>query len=75
MGVACGAKPVRIRVVRILLDREEQLRHRLTKAVGGLDRDSIHLVLSRADALCAAIPPDRFDFDRAKAEVMRATKL
>jgi hypothetical protein len=50
---------------------DEQLQHRLTKAVRNLDRASIPHVLHQADALCAAIPRERYDFDRAKAGVLR----
>jgi hypothetical protein len=54
---------------------DEALTHRLTKAVGNLDHQALADVLSRADALAAAIPTDRFDFDHAKAEVLGATSL
>lgn len=58
-----------------MLFYDEQLAHRLTKAVGSLDRDAILRVLNQADALCAVIPRERYDFDRAKVDVLRTIKL
>ena len=58
-----------------LLFYDEQLQHRLTKAVGSLGRGTILRVLSQADVLRAAIPRERYDFDRAKAEVLRTVKF
>ena len=55
-----------------LLLYDEQLRHRSTKRLGGLDRESIRETLRRADALRASIPEEQFDFDLAKTDVMLA---
>lgn len=58
-----------------LLFFDGQLQHRLTKTVGTFDRDTILRVLDQADAICAAIPRENYDFDRAKADVLRTIKL
>lgn len=58
-----------------MLFYDEQLRHRLTKQVGQLDRERIADVLSRADALFGAIPEEQYNFDTAKAWVMARTDL
>lgn len=58
-----------------LLFFDGQLQHRLTKTVGTFDRDTILRVLDQADAICAAIPRENYDFDRAKAGVLRTIKL
>jgi len=58
-----------------LLFYDEELAHRLGKRVHiGLPK-VVRQILSAADRLLAAIPKERFDFDRAKAEVMGATTL
>jgi hypothetical protein len=54
---------------------DEQLTHRLSKRVATVDGAAITALLAEAGRLQAAIPADRFDFDRAKAEVMEATTL
>ena len=59
----------------LMLFYDEQLRHSLTKRVGGLNAQAITEVLSTADRLLAAIPPAKRDFDRAKADVMARTEL
>jgi hypothetical protein len=59
----------------LMLFYDEQLRHSLTKRVGGVDSQTITEVLTNADRLLAAIPPARRDFDRAKADVMVRTEL
>ena len=58
-----------------LLFYDEQLRHRLNKQVPNAVGGDVARVVEAADKLHAAIPTDRFDFDRAKQEVMRATSL
>jgi len=58
-----------------LLVFDEALRHRLSKLVPYPDRSDIPLILARAEELRAAIPPWRFNFDRAKAAVMKRTTL
>jgi hypothetical protein len=55
-----------------MLFYDEGLRHRLTKAVGGLEPQAMREVLRRADRYLATIPPERFDFDLAKRAVMEA---
>jgi hypothetical protein len=59
----------------VLLLYDEQLRHRLTKLVPYPDREDIPLLLARAAELRAAIPSWRFNFERAKAAVMKNTTL
>lgn len=59
----------------LMLFYDEQLRHSLTKQVGGLDPDAVTEVLTTADRLLAVIPETRRDFNRAKAEVMARTQL
>lgn len=58
-----------------LLFYDERLEHRLTKMVGGLDRERIGEVLRRAVELYEAIPEDQFSFEIAKARVMATTTL
>ncbi|HLZ25400.1 MAG TPA: hypothetical protein VKQ30_25030 [Ktedonobacterales bacterium] len=57
----------------LLLFYDEALRHRLSKRVPYPDRGDIPRILTRADELRAAIAPWRFDFERAKAAVMKST--
>jgi hypothetical protein len=59
----------------LLLFYDDQVRHILTKRTGGIAPDVIDEVLRTADQLLAAIPVDRRDFDRAKADVMQRTQL
>ena len=59
----------------LMLFYDEQLRHSLTKRVGGVDPQAVTEVLTNADRLLAAIPSGQRDFDRAKAEVMARTSL
>jgi hypothetical protein len=47
----------------------------LSKRVPYPDRSDIPRILARADALRAAIAPWRFDFERAKAAVMKRMTL
>ncbi len=54
---------------------DEGLRHRLSKAVGGLDNQTMLQVLQEADRFRAAILESDYDFDLAKAMVMRSTQL
>lgn len=51
------------------------LRHRLTKQIRNTLRADIPTVLITALRLRARIPNDRFDFDRAKADVIARTGL
>ncbi len=59
----------------LLLFYDEGLSHELTKRVGTPNPEAITEVLTNADRLLAAIPADRRDFDRAKADVMARTAL
>lgn len=59
----------------LMLFYDEGLRHSLTKRVGGVDPEAVSEVLTNAAQLLTAIPPERRDFDRAKAEVMAMTQL
>jgi len=54
---------------------DEQLRHRLNKVVPTEPDETLRMMLAQADALQAAIPPWRYQFDRAKAGILRGTRL
>ena len=54
---------------------DEVLQHRLTKIIPNSLRPEVPLVLGTALRLRARIPRDRFDFDRAKADVVARTAL
>jgi len=54
---------------------DEALRHRLDKQVANTLRGSVPLTLITALRLRARIPDDRFDFDRAKEDVIARTSL
>ncbi len=58
-----------------MLFYDERLQHRLTKRVPQPNRAGIAEVLTAADAIAAAIPPEQYDFDIAKQAVMRHTML
>jgi hypothetical protein len=58
-----------------LLFYDDALSHRLTKSRRAPGRAAVTMVLTRAEALRRAIPSDRYDFDRAKDEVIRSTHL
>jgi len=59
----------------LLLLYDEQLRHRLSKLVPYPERSAVPAILARAEELRAAIPPWRYNFERAKAAVMQHTSL
>jgi hypothetical protein len=59
----------------LLLFYDEELRHRLTKAVINSEQETMAAVLRQADNLLAGISAQRFDFDRAKASVMERIEL
>jgi len=59
----------------LLVFYDEQLQHRLTKLVSYPERSEVPTILARTEALRAAIAPWRFDYDRAKAAVMKQTSL
>lgn len=54
---------------------DETLQHRLTKVIPNSLRTDVPLVLGTALRLQARIPNGRFDFDRAKADVIDRTSL
>ena len=58
-----------------LLFYDEHLRHRLSKVVPYAGQEDIFRVLEVADRLHRSVPRERFDFDRAKANVLRRTTL
>jgi hypothetical protein len=58
-----------------MLFYDETLRHRLSKGVNNVAREDISQVLDQADRLFASIPKERFDFDKAKAQVIERTEL
>ena len=59
----------------LMLFYDERLRHQLTKQVGAPDPETVTEVLTTAERLLAAIPTNRRDFNRAKADVMARTGL
>jgi hypothetical protein len=59
----------------LLLFYDEALRHRLSKRVRSPHGNVITEILASAQALRAAIPDHQFDFDLAKADVMRQVPL
>jgi hypothetical protein len=58
-----------------LLFYDESLTHRLTKMVPLSTPEDSAYILQTAEQVLQAIPPDKRDFDAAKAVVMRATQL
>ncbi|TAK28805.1 MAG: hypothetical protein EPO21_21865 [Chloroflexota bacterium] len=58
-----------------LLFYDEGLRHQLNKAVSNKAKEDIPQILDEADRLYKAIPEENFDFDTAKAAIMRQTSL
>jgi hypothetical protein len=58
-----------------LLFYDEQLAHQLSKRMPTVDPETVTAILEQAEHLRAAIPAERFDFDRAKAAVLRHTTL
>jgi hypothetical protein len=59
----------------LMLFYDERLRHQLTKRVGTPNREAVSEVLATAERLLAAVPAERRNFDRAKADVMARTQL
>jgi hypothetical protein len=59
----------------LLLFYDEELRHRLSKRVPYPQREDVPMILARAEAIRAAIPPPQFNFDRAKTAVIQQTTL
>ena len=58
-----------------MLFYDQSLAHRLTKSVPHEVRERVPEVLQRAEELLHALPEDEFNFDIAKAAVMRSTFL
>ncbi len=58
-----------------LLFYDETLAHRLSKRVRNGDPAGMRRLLAVADALRAMIPLDHYDYDTAKAAVLRSTSL
>jgi hypothetical protein len=58
-----------------MLFYDEHLAHRLSKQQRNTDPAGMRRLLARADRLHAMIPAERFDFDAAKADVLRAMSL
>ena len=54
---------------------DEALRHRLAKQIPNNLRDAVPLTINTALRLRARIPDDRFNFDRAKEDVLARTSL
>lgn len=59
----------------LLLFYDEQLRHRLSKQIKTADRHTVRTVLQQADELRRRIPPARYDFMTAKADILGRTSL
>ncbi len=59
----------------ILLFYDEELRHQLTKVVPHVPNAEAGNILNWADRIRRSIPEDRYDFDRAKADVVARMKL
>lgn len=58
-----------------LLFFDEGLMQRLAKRVSHSARDVVPQVLTAADEMLGRIPPDQFDFQRAKQAIMEGTRL
>ena len=48
---------------------------RLDRGARNALREAVSPILARADRFLAAISPERFDFEQAKADVMKRTSL
>lgn len=57
-----------------LLFYDESLAHRLSKGVKQVQGEDIREILRQADAARSRIAPEDFDFDQAKAAVMRQAR-
>jgi hypothetical protein len=58
-----------------MLFYDENLNHRLTKGMDNVEPDVIYTIIETADAIRTRIPVERYDFDRAKADVLAGTSL
>jgi hypothetical protein len=54
---------------------DETLHHRLTKRLTNRTAEHVPMIVAEAERLLAAIPAERFDFDIAKAAVMKVARL
>jgi hypothetical protein len=59
----------------MLLFYDETLSHRLSKRVRNTAGEHMSRILNWADRVRAAIPDEQYDFNQAKADVMRRTGL
>jgi hypothetical protein len=59
----------------LFLFYDETLSHRLTKRVQNTGKQEMGRILNWADRIKAATPDEQYDFDAAKAAVMRRTAL
>lgn len=59
----------------VMLFYDEQLNHQLTKVVTHAAPEESRRVLDLAEQLFTAIPTEQFNFEKAKQEVMEATRL
>lgn len=58
-----------------LLFYDENLTHRLSKGIRSTEPETIIEIVMRAQDLLAGIPKERFNFEEAKAAVMKVAKL
>ena len=58
-----------------LLFYDENLKHRLTKGVGNSQSETIVKIVEAAERIRAQIPTSRYDFDRAKDDIVSRTEL
>jgi hypothetical protein len=58
-----------------LLFYDERLNHRLTKEMDNVEPEVINKIIATADGVRAGIPLERYDFDRAKADIVARTRL
>lgn len=59
----------------LLLYYDDRLTHRLTKRVGHPATEQVRNIVNWAERIRRTIPDATYDFDRAKADVMKATSL
>jgi len=58
-----------------LLFYDELLEHRLSKQVHSSQNEIVSEILMRAEEILAAIPKDKFNFDQAKADIIKRTTI
>ncbi len=59
----------------VMLFYDEELKRQLTKVVTHEAPEETTRVLDLAEQILSAIPPEQFNFEQAKEEVMKATRL